>query len=767
MRKTELWFSKPASRWMEALPVGNGRIGGMIYGGTSTERIDLTESTVWSGAPSDKNVNPTALENLGRIRELMFAGKYAEGGELCQQHLLGNRASFGTNLPMATLELALPGDTPVQDYRRSLNLDEALVYVDYTRSGLRFHREVFASNPDGVLIVRHTCDRPKSVNCNLSFAKLTLPGSVTIEGSDTLVLKGHAFENLHSDGKQGVAFETRIRVVSEGGQITAQDGSLQVRGANAITLHIAVSTDFRGADASARCVQTLHALRNKTFAELRATHIEDHQSLFHRVTIDLGGNPSAELKPTDERRKAVQAGEADLRLSALFFQYGRYLTIAGSRASSPLPLALQGIWNDGLASSMGWTDDFHLDINTEQNYWVAEVGNLSECQSPVFDFVDGLRVAGRSTAREMYGAPGWVAHVVTNPWGFTAPGWGLGWGIFPSGGFWIALQLWEHYRFNPDKQFLQQRVYPAFKEAAEFFLAYMVTHPQHGWLVTGPSVSPENWFISPDGKHCSESMGPTVDRVFVHSLLSSCIEASTTLGIDDEFRAKAKAALDRLPPFQIGKHGQLQEWLEDFDEAEPGHRHMSHLLSLYPEHQISPVTTPALAAAARVTIERRISQPNWEDSEWGRANLVNLYARLLDGESAHKHFVDIIAKSAEDSLLAYSRGGVAGAESNIFSLDGNTAGAAGLAEMLLQSQAEEIHLLPALPSAWPHGKISGLCARGGVEVSLSWAEGRLVSASFKSKQGGTHSVRYGTGVVRRTLPPDREVKVYPAQFHRA
>ena len=767
VHKTELWFSKPASRWMEALPVGNGRIGGMIYGGTSTERIDLTESTVWSGAPSDKNVNPTALENLGRIRELMFAGKYAEGGELCQQHLLGNRASFGTNLPMATLELALPGDTPVQDYRRSLNLDEALVYVDYTRSGLRFHREVFASNPDGVLIVRHTCDRPKSVNCNLSFAKLTLPGSVTIEGSDTLVLKGHAFENLHSDGKQGVAFETRIRVVSEGGQITAQDGSLQVRGANAITLHIAVSTDFRGADASARCVQTLHALRNKTFAELRAAHIEDHQSLFHRVTIDLGGNPSAELKPTDERRKAVQAGEADPRLSALFFQYGRYLTIAGSRASSPLPLALQGIWNDGLASSMGWTDDFHLDINTEQNYWVAEVGNLSECQSPVFDFVDGLRVAGRSTAREMYGAPGWVAHVVTNPWGFTAPGWGLGWGIFPSGGFWFALQLWEHYRFNPDKQFLQQRVYPAFKEAAEFFLAYMVTHPQHGWLVTGPSVSPENWFISPDGKHCSESMGPTVDRVFVHSLLSSCIEASTTLGIDDEFRARAKAALDRLPPFQIGKHGQLQEWLEDFDEAEPGHRHMSHLLSLYPEHQISPVTTPALAAAARVTIERRISQPNWEDSEWGRANLVNFYARLLDGESAHKHFVDILAKSAEDSLLTYSRGGVAGAESNIFSLDGNTAGAAGLAEMLLQSQAEEIHLLPALPSAWPQGKISGLCARGGVEVSLSWTEGKLVSASLRSKQGGTHSVRYGTGVVRRTLPPGREVKVYPAQFHRA
>jgi alpha-L-fucosidase 2 len=767
-RRTELWFAKPASRWMEALPVGNGRIGGMIYGGTSSERIDLTESTVWSGAPSDTNVNPTALENLGRIRELMFAGKYAEGGELCQQHLLGKATSFGTNLPMATLSLAFEGeDAPVQDYRRSLSLDEALVSVDYTRNGLRFHREVFSSNPDNLLILRQTCDRPKSINCNLSFAPLALPGDVTVEGADTLVLRGHAFETLHSNGRQGVDFETRVRLLPEGGQVTAHDGALQVRGANAVTLHVAVSTDFRGADATARCVQALQVVRNRTFAQLRAAHMEDHQSLFRRVTIDLGGNQSAELKPTDERRRAVQAGEADPGLSAIFFQYGRYLTIAGSRINSPLPLALQGIWNDGLASSMGWTDDFHLDINTEQNYWVAEVGNLSECQSPLFDFIDKMRVAGQSTAREMYGAPGWVAHVVTNPWGFTAPGWGLGWGIFPMGGAWIALQLWEHYRFTGDKQFLKQRVYPVFKEAAEFFLAYMVKHPRHDWLVTGPSVSPENWFLSPDGKRCSESMGPTVDRVFVYAVLNACIEASTTLGIDEPFRAKAKEALDRLPPFQIGKHGQLQEWLEDFDEAEPGHRHMSHLLALYPEHQISPVATPALAEAARVTIQRRISQPNWEDSEWGRANLVNLYARLLDGESAHKHFVDILARSAEDSLLTYSRGGVAGAESNIFSLDGNTAGAAGVAEMLLQSQAEEIHLLPALPLAWPQGNVTGLCARGGIEVSIFWAEGKLVSASLKSKLEGAYSVRYGGNVVRRTLLPGREVRIYPSQFHRA
>ena len=762
--RTELWFSKPAERWMEALPIGNGRIGGMVFGGTSTERIALSESTLWSGAPSDKDIDPTAFENLGRIRDLMFAGKYVEGGQLCKEHLLGRPESFGTNLPMVDLELAFGGGGVAQSYRRSLDLDEAIAHIDYTRDGLQFHLEIFSSNPDDVLVMHQTCSRAKSLSCRISFGRLAVPGEVTREGNDTLVLRGHAFEHMHSNGRQGVAFETRVCVITDG-ELVANDGtSLRVSNADALTLQVVISTNFRGLDPSARCANTLETLRQKTFAQLRSAHVEDHQSLFRRVSIDLGANSSAEQKPTDERRKAVQAGEADPGLSALFFQYGRYLTIAGSRPNSPLPLALQGIWNDGLASSMGWTDDFHLDINTEQNYWVAEVGNLSECQAPLFDFIDAMRVAGRKTARKMYGAPGWVSHVVTNPWGFTAPGWGLGWGIFPTGGVWLSLQLWEHYRFTADKQFLNQRLYPVFKEAAEFFLAYMVRHPEHDWLVTGPSVSPENWFLTPDGKVCSESMGPTADRVLVYALLNACVEASTTLGIDEDFRAKAKDALNRLPPLQIGKHGQLQEWLEDFDEAEPNHRHTCHLIALYPEHQISLEATPALAQAARVTIERRISQPNWEDSEWGRANLVNYYARLLDGEAAHKHLVGLLANAAEDSLLTYSRGGVAGAQSNIFSLDGNTAGAAGIAEMLLQSQAGQIHLLPALPSAWPQGSINGLCARGGVEVSLSWAAGRLISASLKSKLGGTHQIRYRTGVMQVSLIRGREFKVYARNF---
>jgi alpha-L-fucosidase 2 len=748
---------------MEALPIGNGRIGGMVFGGTSIERIALTESTVWSGAPSDKNVSPTALENLGRIRELMFAGNYVEGGELCKEHLLGRQDSFGTNLPMANLELTFDEDGSVQNYRRSLDLDEAIAHVDYTRGARSFHREIFSSNPDDVLVVHLRCSHPKSIRCAISFGTLILPGEVTREGN-TLVLRGNAFEHLHSNGSQGVAFEARVRLLAEGGAVTGHDAGLRVTDADTLTLHVVISTNYRGANASDRCARTLEALQQRRFGQLRSAHVDDHQSLYRRVSLDLGVNPTAAPKPTDERRKAMQAGEADPGLLALFFQYGRYLTIAGSRLNSPLPLALQGIWNDGLASSMGWTDDFHLDINTEQNYWVAEVGNLSECQSPLFDFVDSMRASGRVTARKMYGAPGWVSHVVTNPWGFTAAGWGLGWGIFPTGGVWLSLQLWEHYRFTADKEFLKQRVYPVFKEAAEFFLGYMVKHPERGWLVTGPSISPENWFLTSDRKSCSESMGPTADRVLVYALLSACVEASATLGVDEPFRVRAKDALNRLPPLQIGRHGQLQEWLEDFDEAQPNHRSTTHLIALYPEHQISPTTTPALAHAARITIERRISQPNWEDSEWGRANLVNYYARLRDGEAAHKHLVGLLANAAEDSLLTYSRGGVAGAESNIFSLDGNTAGAAGVAEMLLQSHAGEIHLLPALPSAWPRGSITGLCARGGIEVSLSWALGKLKYATFKSDVVGTYSVRYGESTMQVTLPRGRKVKIPARNF---
>jgi alpha-L-fucosidase 2 len=472
-------------------------------------------------------------------------------------------------------------------------------------------------------------------------------------------------------------------------------------------------------------------------------HVADYQPLYRRMSIDLGrSSQTTRSQPIDLRRKALADGADDPELLALFFRYGRYLTIAGSRADSPLPLALQGIWNDGLASSMGWTDDFHLDINTQQNYWPAEVCNLAECQMPLFSLIDVMRERGRDTAREMYGAHGWVVHTVTNPWGYTAPG-SVGWGIVVSAGTWISLQMWDHWAFDPDIEFLRTRAYPVLREAAEFFLSYMVPEPKHGWLVTGPSDSPENWYLTPSGHRASESMGNTFDRTLVYALYSMCIEASKLLSIDADLRERLEQARAKLPPFQIGRHGQLQEWLEDFEDAEPNHRHTSHLVGLYPLHQISPRGTPELARAAEVTIQRRINAPNWEQSEWGRANLVVYHARLMKGDDAHKYLVGLLEKSTDANLLTYSSGGIAGAEQNIFAVDGNTAGTAGTAEMLLQSHEGEIQLLSALPAAWPRGSVRGLCARGGYVVDIVWDGGKLESATILSRHGGDARIRYG------------------------
>ena len=744
-KEMPIWFHRPADRWLQALPVGNGRLGAMVFGGTNRERLHLTESTLWSGEPSAHNVNPAARESLSAIRNLFFAGRYTEAEELCRKNLLGNGSQFGTALPMAFLEIETVFAGEVSGYRRSLDLDEAIARVEFTAGEVTFHREVFASHPAGVIVVRLTSSKPGGLSCNIAFGQPRLPGEITAEAG-SLLLNGNAWESLHSDGRHGTRFQSQVRVIAESGNARSANGKITVQAADAVTLLIAVASNFRGASPEQACASATSAAGARSYQSLRDAHIADYRALYHRVSIDLGKSGAASKLPIDERRKQLVDGGDDPELCGLFFQYGRYLTIAGSREDSPLPLALQGIWNDGLAAGMGWTDDFHLDINTQQNYWLSEVGNLSECHAPLATLVEGLHVSGAQTAREMYGAEGWVAHVVTNAWGYSAPGWGLGWGMFVTGGVWIALQLWEHFRFTGDQNFLREKAYPVLRDASKFFLSYMVEHPTKKWLVTGPSNSPENWFIAPDtGKPCSDSMGPTCDRVLVYSLLSASIQASESLGMDEELRAKMANARDRLPPLQVGKHGQLQEWLEDFDEAEPNHRHTSHLIALYPEDQISPDKTPALAAAARVTLDRRIHQPNWEDTEWSRANLINYYARLRDGDAAHLHLRGLIAHAADDSLLTYSRGGVAGAESNIFAIDGNTAGAAGIAEMLLQSHSGVLHLLPALPSKWPTGSVRGLRARGGFTVSIFWQNGGLSSATVKADREADLTVQYQSG----------------------
>ena len=764
--KDELWYSRPAERWLEALPIGNGRLGGMVFGGAELERIALSELTAWSGAPATGEVNPGALPHLHEIRELFFAGKYDEAQALCRKYLPGHMKNFGTNLPLPELQLTFDTKGSVADYRRSLDLDGAIARVDFRSGGVSFAREVFATHADNVLAARLTASQPGKISFRMDFGKGILPSTVSTSGDATLILNGRCYESQHSSGHDGVALHIRAQVMLEGGNAAAATDRIEVRDANTVTILLAIGTSYNDADPEAMSKQALSNAAHKSFAQIREAHIADYQPLYRRMSIHLGETTSSARElPTDARRKALEDGADDPELLALFFQYGRYLTIAGSRADSPLPLALQGIWNDGLASSMGWTDDYHLDINTQQNYWPAEVCNLSECQTPLFGLIDLMRSSGRTTAKEMYDAPGWVAHTVTNPWGFTAPG-SPGWGIFVTAGIWISLQMWDHYSFTGDVEFLRTRAYPVLREAAEFFLAYIVAEPKHGWLVTGPSDSPENWYIAPSGSHIAEGMGNTCDRVFVYALFTMCIDASKTLDTDEALRAKLEEARARLPPFQIGRHGQLQEWLEDFEDAEPNHRHTSHLVALYPEHQISPRSTPELAHAAEITIQRRMNAPHWEQSEWGRANLVVYYARLLKGDDAHKYLVSLVAKAADDNLLTYSSAGIAGANSNIFSLDGNTAGPAGVAEMLLQSQAGEIEFLPALPGAWPNGSIRGLCARGGYVVDIAWRNGELLSASISSKRGGSTPVRYRDTVIAIRLKPGEAIRLRRESFER-
>jgi alpha-L-fucosidase 2 len=759
--RDELWYKKPAEQWLEALPVGNGFLGGMVYGGTQMERIALSEGTAWSGAPASNEINPGAAPHLPEMRQLFFNGRYDEFQQLCSKYLPAHAKNFGTNLPLPELQLAFEDAGETSEYRRSLSLDTATADIRFRSGNAIFEREVLASHPHNVLAIRLTCSRPRRISFRMGFGKTILPGSVTTD-HETLVFTGHAYESMHSSGHDGVALQIHVRLIPEGGTLTPDADAIRVARANSVTALVAIATSFHGGDPETLCRQRLQ--RAVPFPQLRRAHVADHQSLYRRVSLDLGQSTAAARQlPTDARRKALEHGADDPALLALFFQYGRYLTIAGSRADSPLPLALQGIWNDGLASSMGWTDDFHLDINTQQNYWAAEVCNLSECQTPLFALIDVMRAAGHTTAREMYGASGWVVHTVTNPWGYTAPG-GVGWGIFVTAGIWIALQMWDHYTFTADVEFLRTRVYPVLRDAALFFLDYMVPEPKHGWLVTGPSDSPENWYKTPSGGRAAESMGNTIDRVFVHALYTMCIEAAKTLSVDDDLRQRLESARAKLPPFQIGRHGQLQEWLEDFEDAEPNHRHTSPLVSVYPEHQISPRTTPALSRAAEVLIQRRMDAPHWEQSEWGRANLVVYYARFLKGDDAHKCLLGLVARAAGDNLLTFSSAGIAGADQNIFAIDGNTAGAAGIAEMLLQSQAGYVELLPALPRAWPDGSVRGLRARGGFVVDMTWRAEKLLSATLHSERGGHTPVRYAGRLTTIHLSAGQSLRLRPDTF---
>jgi len=566
--------------------------------------------------------------------------------------------------------------------------------------------------------------------------------SLDSEGEDSIFLRGRARERKHSDGETGVSLFAGVRAECSGGDLCVSSNELRVEGATQATIYIALGTDFSGKSPEAGCKQQLEAARIRRFRSIRESHIADHRSLFGRVSINLGGHEKSSL-PIDRRMDALRNGESDPDLCALYFQFGRYLLVAGSRGSSPLPLNLQGIWNDGCACAMEWTCDFHLDINTQMNYWPAEVANLSECNLPLFRWIeDSLVPSGQRTAKVGCGRDGWVANTLSNAWGFSAPGWGLVWGIFLTGGVWVATHLWEHFLYSRDKKFLKTTAYPILKGAAVFFEQDLVAHPETGTLVTGPSISPENCFRTADGEIGAETMGPACDSIMLRELFASCIEASEVLGVDEESRGEWRRILDRLPPLQVSKDGRIQEWMKDYEEPDPAHRHITQLTALYPFHQIDRENTPALAAAAAKTLSAKQESVGFEAVEWNLAWFICFYAKLGDSQSAYDNLKRLMLEASDPNLFSFSASGIAGALETIMVVDGNLGATAGIAEMLVQSHRNRIDVLPALPKEWAAGSVAGLRVRGGFEVHIKWEDGILDTLTVHSRLGGMLNIRY-------------------------
>lgn len=754
---TELWYAQPAKVWMESLPIGNGRLGAMTYGGIEEEKLALNESTMWSGQYNENQNKPFGREKMNQLRKLFFEGKLSEGNRIAGDNLHGNQTSFGTHLPIGDLKMQfIYPEGKVTDYRRSLSLDEAVSSVSFNSGGVNYKREYFATNSDNVLVLRLTADKQKSITMNMGL-DLMRQADLSVENNQ-LVFTGKVDFPLHGPG--GVCFEGRIAVLADNGEVKMEQSGVSIKEADAVTLIVDVRTDYKSPDYKTLCADGVEKAAAKSYDELKQAHIKDYNTLYNRVSIHFGQDANRAM-PTDVRWKQVKEGKTDTGLDALFFQYGRYLTIASSRENSPLPIALQGFFNDNKACNMGWTNDYHLDINTEQNYWAANVGNLAECNAPLFTYIKDLAHHGAKTAEVVYGCKGWTAHTTANVWGYTPASSTIIWGLFPMAGSWIASHLWTQYEFTQDKQYLAETAYPLLKGNAQFILDFLAKDPKSGYLMTGPSISPENWFRTAGGEEMVASMMPACDRELAYEILSNCVRASEILDTDREFADSLRTAIAQLPPIQLRANGAIREWFEDFEEAHPNHRHTSHLLALYPFSQITLEKTPELAEAARKTIENRLSAENWEDTEWSRANMICMYARLKDAQEAYKSVQLLQGKLSRENLMTVSPGGIAGAEGDIYSFDGNPAGTAGMAEMLMQNHESYVEFLPCLPVEWKDGSFKGLCLKGGAEATAEWTNAVINKASLKATADQVLKVKIPQGKKYRVLLNGKEAIANP------